>query len=84
MTLKAWLRSPVADGNRLFIHGTNATELPPRANVVRDQSDPGKAYMAALEKDFEHITPAVGRPCSQCYTSGQYHGQLSPSLATHT
>src|SRR5881227_1473940 len=37
----AWLRGYVAGGNRLLIYGTDATELPQRANVVRDRSDPG-------------------------------------------
>ena len=81
---KAWLQSYVADGNRLFIYGTDATELPPRAHLVRDQSDPGKAYMAALEKDFEHITPSRGPTLAgSAIPRANITVQLSPSLATH-
>ena len=81
---KAWLRSYVADGNRLLIYGTDATELPSRANVVRDQSDPGKAYMTALEKDFEHIAPSrEPNFAASVVPRTNIRVQLSPSLATH-
>src|SRR5256885_395803 len=81
---KAWLRSYVADGNRLLIYGTDATELPQRANVVRDRSDPGKAYMAALEKDFERIAPSrEPNFAAAVVPTTNIRVQLSPSLATH-
>jgi len=81
---RAWLRSYVADGNRLLIYGTDATELPWRANVVRDQSDPGKSYMAALEKDFKHITPSrEPNFAASAIPRAKITVQLSPSLATH-
>jgi len=81
---RAWLRSYVADGNRLLIYGTEATELPRRANVVRDQSDPGKSYMAALEKDFKHITPSrEPNFAASAIPRAKITVQLSPSLATH-
>jgi hypothetical protein len=38
-----WLHRYGADGNRLLIYGTDATELTPRENIVRDPSDPGRA-----------------------------------------
>jgi len=54
---KGWLKSYVAGGKKLVITGEDVTELAPASNVIRVQPCPGKEYMAALEKDFEHTTP---------------------------
>jgi hypothetical protein len=51
---KKLLRGFVAGGKRLVVTGTDATEFPGSPNVVRFAEDPGTAYEAALEKDFEH------------------------------
>ena len=52
-----WLQQYVGAGRKLIITGTDAAQLPPAPNVVRIEPCPGKAYMAALEADFEHTTP---------------------------
>jgi hypothetical protein len=80
----AWLRSYVAGGNRLLIYGTDATGLPPRENVVRDQSDPGKSYMAALEKDFEHSISSRERSfAANLNPQARVMVQISSAVATH-
>ncbi len=54
---KDWLKSYTAGGKKLVITGEDVTQLTTASNVVRVQPCPGKEYMAALEKDFEHTTP---------------------------
>ena len=54
---KSTLKSLAAGGTRLVVTGTDATGLGDSQNVVRFADDPGKAYNAALEKDFEHAAP---------------------------
>jgi hypothetical protein len=54
---KDWLKSYVAGGKKLVITGEDVTQLAPAANVIRVEPCPGKEYVAALEKDFEHTTP---------------------------
>ncbi len=56
-TEKAALRAYVAAGNTLIVNGTDVSGLADSRNVIRFNDDPGKAYMAALEHDFEHATP---------------------------
>jgi hypothetical protein len=51
---KAWLQGY---RGRIVIGGADATGLGNSANVVRLADSPGKAYGAALEKDFEHASP---------------------------
>jgi len=55
---KSWLKTFSAS-NRVVIAGTDATGLTSSNNVVRFPDDPGKAYNAALEKDFDHASPEV-------------------------
>ena len=54
---RSWLQQYVGAGKKLIITGADATQLPPAPNVVRIEPCPGKAYMAALEADFDHTTP---------------------------
>jgi hypothetical protein len=54
---RGWLKSYAASGKKLVITGEDATQLTPASNVIRIEPCPGKEYMAALEKDFEHTTP---------------------------
>jgi len=54
---KSWVRTFAAQGKRLVITGTDATGLGESKNVFRFPDCPGKAYNAALEKDFEHASP---------------------------
>jgi hypothetical protein len=46
-----------AQGKRLVITGTDATGIGESKSVVRFSACPGKAYNAALEKDFDHASP---------------------------
>lgn len=54
---KSLLQSFVASGKRLVVTGTDATGAGDAKNVIRFPECPGKAYNAALEKDFEHASP---------------------------
>ncbi len=54
---KSWLKTFAANGNRIVITGADATDLGDSKSVVRLAADPGTAYNAALEKDFEHASP---------------------------
>jgi hypothetical protein len=54
---KSWLQNFVAQGKRLVITGEDVTGISGSKNVVRLAACPGKAYNAALEKDFEHAVP---------------------------
>ena len=54
---KSNLESFVEHGKTLVINGADATGLASLQNVVRFADDAGKAYNAALEKDFDHATP---------------------------
>jgi len=53
---KTWLKG-FAAAKKLVVTGTDATELGDMPNVVRIRQCPGKAYNAAIEKDFEHSSP---------------------------
>jgi hypothetical protein len=55
---KSWLTNYAAGNKKLIVTGTDATGLPAKANVIRLAQSPGKAYMEALETDFDHATPA--------------------------
>jgi hypothetical protein len=54
---KNWLKSFAGQGKRLVITGVDATGIGKSENVVRFPACPGKAYNAALEKDFESASP---------------------------
>jgi len=54
---KSWLQNFVALGKKLVITGTDATGVASSKNVVQFSQCPGKAYNAALEKDFEIAAP---------------------------
>ncbi|HTT22929.1 MAG TPA: hypothetical protein VMG82_28620 [Candidatus Sulfotelmatobacter sp.] len=58
---KKWLKDFVASGKRLVVTGTDATELADWRSIVRIQKCPGRAYNAALEKDFESASPESER-----------------------
>src|SRR5204863_6781733 len=62
----------------------DATELSARENIIRDQSDPGKSHMAALEKDFEHSTPnRQGNFLASLNPQAKITVQISPVVAAH-
>jgi hypothetical protein len=54
---KKWMKGYVADGKRLVINGTDATDIGESGNVVRFKDDPGAVYNAGLVKDFDHASP---------------------------
>jgi hypothetical protein len=54
---KDWAAKFAAAGNRVVITGVDATDLDKPSNVIRFPQCPGKAYEAALEKDFDHAAP---------------------------
>jgi hypothetical protein len=53
---KKGLKEFAASGDRLVITGTDATHFGESQNIVRFSADPGKAYNADLEKDFENAS----------------------------
>jgi len=54
---KQWARDFAGQGKTLVITGIDTTELGKLQNVIRFPDCPGKAYDAALQKDFEHASP---------------------------
>ena len=54
---KNQLNEFVTQGKRIVIAGAEATGLGSSPNVIRLADAPGKAYNAALEKDFDQATP---------------------------
>jgi len=52
-----WLKGFAAQDKKLVITGADSTGIGGSQNVVRFPACPGKAYNAALEKDFEHTSP---------------------------
>jgi hypothetical protein len=54
---KSQLQAFAGSGGRLAVTGIDATGMGDSASVVRLREDPGKAYNALLEKDFEHASP---------------------------
>lgn len=56
-TEKSSLQKLAGEDRNLVILGTDATGLPESQNVIRLSDSPGKAYAAALEKDFDHVSP---------------------------
>jgi hypothetical protein len=54
---KSSLRAYAARDKVLLITGEDATGIGPAANVIRFSKCPGKDYSAALQKDFDAVTP---------------------------
>jgi len=54
---KSELKSMTGRGARLVISGKDATGLGESDSIVRFADDPGKAYSATLEKDFDQASP---------------------------
>jgi len=64
------LRAFVDEGERLVITGTDATGIGSLGNVVRFPVCPGRAYNAALEKNFEHASSDSQRPLLESLQGG--------------
>lgn len=80
---KTWLKDFAARGNRLVITGADASAIGDSKNVARFPACPGKAYHAALEKDFEHASPDSQREFLQSLQGGDsVHINASPQIAT--
>jgi hypothetical protein len=54
---KKWLKGFAAQGKRLVVTGVDAAGIEASQNVTRFAACPGKAYNAALEKDFNSASP---------------------------
>ena len=54
---KKWMQDFAAQGKRLVLTGADATGIGDSRSVVRFPADPGLAYEAALDKDFEQTSP---------------------------
>ena len=67
----------------VVITGTDVTELGDSPNILRIRECPGKAYNAAIEKDFEHSSPDSQRDFFASLQGGDSVGiQASPLIAT--
>jgi len=72
-----------SDAHTLVITGTDATQLGERRGVIRFPSCPGKAYMGALESDFEHANPDSQAEFLKSLKSGsEIEVTASPLVAT--
>jgi hypothetical protein len=77
------LKDFVASGKKAVVTGTDVTELGDSPGVVRMRDCPGKAYTAALEKDFEHSSPDSQREFFASLQGGDSVGiEGSPHIAT--
>jgi hypothetical protein len=56
---QTWFHEYVAQGKKLIVTGNDPLAAGNDSNIVRFPDDPGKAYVAALDKDFGHTTPAL-------------------------
>jgi hypothetical protein len=80
---KKWLKSIVAGGSRVVVNGADATELGASENVIRFADDPGRAYNAVLEKDFEAASPeSQSQFLSSLQGGTEVQIQASPKIAT--
>jgi hypothetical protein len=78
-----WLKDFVSAGKKVVITGTDVTELGESPKVVRMRDCPGKAYNAAIEKDFEHSSPDSQREFFSRLEGGNSVGiEASPLIAT--
>jgi hypothetical protein len=79
---KTWLKE-FAAGKRLVVAGTDATGLGDTSNIVRFRECPGKAYNAAIEKEFEHSSPDSAREFfASLRGADAVRIQASPQIAT--
>ena len=80
---KSWLKDFVGGGHRLVITGTDVADLGDSTNVKRFPACPGKAYNAALERDFEQASPDSQRDFFDSLQGGDsVRIQASPHIAT--
>jgi hypothetical protein len=78
-----WLKQYAAEGNRLVVTGSDATQLGDVPNLVRFENCPGKAYSEALERNFEHTLPDSQKTFLQSLRNrGTLSIVASPLIAT--
>lgn len=78
-----WLQHYTAAGNTVVITGSDVTQLDRTTNVIRIADCPGKAYLANLEKDFEHTSPVSERQFLQSLQTGSIVEVVaSPQVST--
>src|SRR3954469_4961229 len=77
------LQKLAAGGTKLVTSGNGADGLGDLQNVVKLSNSPGKAYNAAIEKDFEHSSPDSQREFFGALVGGDtVRIQASPQIAT--
>jgi len=80
---KSSLRTYAAGNNVLLITGEDATGLGNSANVIRSSKCPGKDYSAALQRDFDAVTPdREGEFLESVKPEATVHVVASPMIAT--
>src|SRR3954466_12114868 len=77
------LQKLAAGGTKLVTSGNGADGLGDLQNVVKLSNSPGKAYNAAIEKDFEHSSPDSQREFFGALVGADtVRIQASPQIAT--
>jgi len=77
------LKDFVGSGNRLVLTGNDVTELGNSPNILRVRECPGKAYNAAIEKDFERSSPdSQGAFFASLQGGSTVRIQASPQIAS--
>ena len=80
---KKSLQSFVGRGGRLIVTGADTTGFKDSSSLIRIPECPGKAYLAALQKDFEGTSPSRERTFLRTLDADQtIVVEASPSVAT--
>ena len=83
-TEKATLRTFVSAGGRLVLTGVDATGFGPSRGIARFPDCPGKAYLAALERDFgKGLEENPGEFLAALGASGELLVEASPLVAAN-
>src|SRR3984893_18422324 len=78
------LGSYVSGGGRIVVTGADATQLPGSPNIVRFKECPGKAHLAALEKNFTEGSKDTPREfLAALDTSADLSIEAPPSVASN-
>ena len=81
---RASLQKFVGAGGQLIITGADATGLTSQKNITRYSDCPGKAYLHALEADFEGTSPSSQNAFLEALPANdEIKVEASPSVATH-
>jgi len=79
---RRWVEEYVRNGRTLIVTGADATQLGEGKNIVRFPRCPGKAYMNALETDFEHAAPDSQESLLKALKSSNLEITASSQVAT--